>query len=53
MQADASLSSAQGWLFMSLAGCLEVREMASLSCNYVAIADVQEALNTHGSDLRL
>lgn len=53
MQADASLSSVGGWLFTSSAGCLEVREMASLSCNYVAIADVQEALSTHGSDLQL
>lgn len=53
MQADVSLSSARGWLFMSLDGCLEVREMAFLSCNYVTIADVQEALSTHGSDLRL
>lgn len=52
MQADAPLSSACGWLFTSSAGCLEVREMASLSCNYVAIADVQEALSTRGSDLQ-
>ncbi|GAA6084663.1 uncharacterized [Tachysurus ichikawai] len=52
MQADASLSSARGWLFTSSAGCLEVREMASLNCNYVAIADVQEALSARGSDLQ-
>lgn len=41
-----------GYLRAWLAG-LEVREMASLSCNYVAITDVREAPGTHGSDLRL
>lgn len=53
MQAYAVLSSAHGWLFTSSAGCSKVREMVFLSCNYVAIADVQEAFSTHGSDLRL